>query len=959
MLNHVKESKNMTVYYQNVRGLRSKLDNFRLEMLVNDYPVIALTETWLNSSVNNSELFPGNYNVLRCDRDESSSGMSRGGGVVLAINNSIKVHRLAELETDAVDNIWARLKISNNFSVILALVYFPPKTHISVFKAFFDKLDSFVIKHEHILVIGDFNLQVFGSGYDLAQGGEACKQLLFFGRLHNLTSKNNVLNFQGKTLDLVLSDISDLVVKQEYNSLVKIDRYHPALLIEWQVLMRGCNDGISYGKPSYNFAKADFLNIYQDIANHDWNDLLATFDCNQAVNLFYRKLHSILEHRVPILSKTACHKYPSWFSYDLKILLKKKEKLRKRFKKYQMPHFYEQFKQLRTDIKLKIKVDYDFFIHNIETNLSNNPKSFWSVMKKLRSSDTGPSTMHLGDKEIEGNDKIAEALAEYFQSVYQPSDLDLGELVRRARRSPVMENVHGLFISEVSEVEVLTALNKLKSKRSLGPDNIPPYILKGCAEILVNPLRHLFNLSLKNNSFPDIWKVSKVVPIPKKGSKSDISNHRPIAIISSPAKVFESILYTRLLAHVKNFITPSQHGFFPGRSINSNLINFCQYTMDLVDKNIQVDCIYTDFEKAFDRVNHLLLLSKLHYYGLSENSLKFFSSYLHKRKQFVMYRGFCSKNIVVDSGVPQGSNLGPLMFLIFINDITSCVKNSRILMYADDLKIFKNIESIDDCHLLQSDINNLVTWSKSNLKFNVKKCAVMTYTRKTGPGILNFNYNMDGAVLCRKSTFKDLGVVFDSKLYFSDHVLATCKAAYSVLGFIHRSSSFLKNINSIKLLFCSLVRSRLEYASVVWYPHQVYLLNMIETIQKKFLRLLYFKTFGYFTFDVPYSQLLQIFEMSSLENRMKLNSLSYLHKLVSGCLDDGNSLGQLNFNTPRPNSRSTLLFAPTFSRTNLGYYSPINNMCRLCNSQSADILNLSLSCFIACIKKELENSELR
>jgi hypothetical protein len=951
MTQMIKYKDNIDIYYQNVRGLRSKINDFRLEILENSYPIVALTETWLNSSINNFELFPHHYNVLRCDRDVVQTGKSRGGGVLLAVVDSIKIQRLSDLETNG-DNIWARLKISKHFSIVLALVYFPPNTHISAYKLFFEKLDYFATKKENIIVLGDFNLNIFGPEYDLSRGNEICKQLLFFCKLHNLSLKNKVLNVLGKTLDLVLSNINDLDVKQESNPLVKIDVYHPALLIESKMLVGGydCDrEGLS---PMYDFARADFLSLYYDIANCDWTDLLKTSNINIAVNVFYDKLFSILNLHVP-LRKCPSKKHPPWFSYELKIMLKKKNKLRKRFKKYQLPHIYDQFRQVRSDIKRKIRQDHDLFINKIESDLLNNPKSFWGVMKKMRASDSSPSVMYLGDKEFEGSDKIAEALADYFHSVYDPNVLDLDELVRRALCSPIMENIDCLFIDKISEIEVLNSLKKLKSKLSLGPDNIPPYILKGCSDILVKPLHYLFNLSLKSNSFPDFWKIAKVVPIPKKGASRDISNHRPIAVLSSPAKVFECILYNRLFAHIKKFITPFQHGFFPGRSINSNLVNFCQYTMNFVDKNVQVDCIYTHFEKAFD--NHSILLSKLHYYGLCENTVKFFSTYLFKRRQFVKYKGSCSKEFVVTSGVPQGSNLGPLMFLIFINDISKHVTNSKILMYADDLKIFRCVKNVDDCQLLQSDIDRLIAWSNNNLSFNVKKCAVMSYTRKSEQSMLNFPYNMNSTLLDRRSTFKDLGVVFDSKLLFSDHVVATCKAAYSVLGFIFRSSSFLKNINSVKLLFCSLVRSRLEYASVVWYPHQSYLKDMIEAIQKRFLRFLFFKVFGFYTFDVPYSQLLSIFELSSLDNRMKLMSLSYLYKLVNGGSDDACLLGQLCFNIPRQHSRNASTFAPRFSYTNLGYYSPLNNMCRLYNTFQADIFSLSSSSFMARLKKELND----
>lgn len=182
------ENNKVVIYYQNVRGLRSKLNTFRLNLLENCYPIVALTETWLTHSIRSSELFPDNYTVLRRDRDVMLTGKSRGGGVLLAVDESINIQRLVELETDG-DNIWACLKFTKTFSVILAVVYFPPNSHVSSYKSFFDKLDLFVRRQEHIIVIGDFNQHIVGSGYDLSKGNETCKQLMCYCSLHNLVSK--------------------------------------------------------------------------------------------------------------------------------------------------------------------------------------------------------------------------------------------------------------------------------------------------------------------------------------------------------------------------------------------------------------------------------------------------------------------------------------------------------------------------------------------------------------------------------------------------------------------------------------------------------------------------------------------------------------------------------------------------------------------------------------------------
>lgn len=937
----------INIYYQNVRGLRSKTNNFRLGLLDSDYDIVALTETWLNSSINNSELFSNEYVVFRRDRDANLTGMERGGGVIVGIKRCFVAKRLFELETES-ENMWIKLKLSNNYSVILSIVYFSPSSNFETYKNFFEKLDLYNFRNERLLLLGDFNLPITGVQCDLKKENNICKQLLFFMRMHSLASVNNVINFKGRTLDLVLTDINDLEVSEESLPMVNIDRYHPALNIYFKI--NGCMSAleklVDEVRPNYNFSKADFNLLYSSLRESNWNDLYCIQNTDEAVKFFYDKMYDIFNLSVP-KKRHFNSKYPNWYSKNLKVLIKRKEKIRRKYKKYNMPHLWDEYRSIRREIKQLIRIDYKEFLKTAENEINTNPKSFWKVINNLRGNNVKPATMELDNEEVEGGAAIAEAFANYFNSVYNPCPFNSYQLCQQAIDSPVMTNVDTLSFNLITKQEVFIGVNKLKPKRTVGPDGIPPYIFKACAEILVLPLQHLFNLSLINNYFPNYWKLAKIVPVPKKGISNDIKNHRPIAILSTPAKVFESIIYNRLFSHIKKYISDYQHGFFPKRSITSNLINFSQSCSVNIDSNKQVDVIYTDFEKAFDKVDHLTLLAKLNFYGLNDSLIHFFCSYLHERRQYVSYEGYISEEQIVGSGVPQGSNLGPLLFIIFINDIQHYVKHSEMLLYADDLKLFKTIERLDDCHKLQQDIDSLIIWSSKHLKFNTNKCSVVSFTRKTPQFQITFDYEMNNEKLLRKSSIKDLGITFDSKFTFNDHIVSVCKSSYSLLGFIKRSSLFFENINSLKLLFFTLVRSKLEYGSLIWYPHVNYLSEMIECVQKRFVKFIYYKSFGFFTNLIPYSELLDIFELPSMTKRYKLNTLIFLYKLLKGQIDDSALVSQINFAVPRPGSRSIYMFTPNYSRTNLGYNSPFNNMCRFynCYCREVDIFQDSISIF--------------
>lgn len=925
----------INLYYQNVRGIRSKTVAFRLGILSENYDIVAITETWLNDSVLNAELFPPGYQVFRRDR---STGQSRGGGVLLAVSNLIQARRLQHLESDG-ENLWVKLELSNKKSFIISVVYFPPNSPMHVYDSFFEKLDSIVLKHESIIILGDFNLQVTGIDYDLALGSEVCKSLLYFNTMYKLSLKNNVFNELGKTLDLVLSDMDNLTVSGDCCPIVPIDKYHPPLVLTWE--MGQCKKIIYENRyHSYNFKKADFLLMYNSLRDRDWKELESIFDVNEAVQYFYSELYQIFNYSVP-LTQVRKSKYPQWFDCSLIFMIKRKERLRRKYNKFKFDRDLIELKELRRKIKIDVKTAFDNFVSSVESRVNCNPASFWSVIKSFRTANQSPDVMTVDGEEVEGGAAIAERFASYFGSVYEPCQLDNDELCRRATSSPTLCNVPCLAVPSITADEVLLALKKLKPKTSVGPDGIPPYILKACAELLVTPLLHIFNLSLKTCLFPKVWKQAKVVPIFKKGDKSDVKNYRPVSILSAPVKVFEAIIHHKVFEHTKNFISPYQHGFFPGRSINSNLLNFSEYCSSVLDQSGQVDVLYTDFEKAFDKVNHLSLLCQLNYFGISDALIKFFCSYLRGRKQFVFFKGYSSSEFFAESGVPQGSNLGPLLFVLFIDSIKNCVSNCRLLLYADDLKLFRTIKNHSDCMAMQEDIVRLFDWSKTNLKFHVGKCAVVSFTRKSEQNKISFDYVMGSELLSRKLMFKDLGVSFDSRFCFNEHVVLMCKSAFSVLGFIRRSANFLKNINTLKLLYCSLVRSKLEYAAVIWCPHVKYLEVLVENVQKRFLRFLYFKSFGHYTTQVPYSELLRIFQLDSLGKRRKMAMLVYLHRLVSGACDDMTLLSMLDFNVPRHNSRSRQLLQPRFSRSNIGANSPLNSMVRLfnliSNNNSVDI----------------------
>ena len=490
-----------------------------------------------------------------------------------------------------------------------------------------------------------------------------------------------------------------------------------------------------------------------------------------------------------------------------------------------------------------------------------------------------------------------------------------------------------LTITSFSLLDINYGFRKLKPIPSSGPDFIPDYILKGCKSGLKCPLLFIFNLILESSTYPDFWKCTKVTPIHKKGESSCIENYRPVALLSAPAKMFEIILHKYIFNHCRSVLVDQQHGFRPGRSTVTNLLTFSNFVSRSLDSGVAVDVVYTDFEKAFDKVDHNLLVRKLAKFGLADNLTRLFSNYLTGRCQLVKYGESYSRKYLTSSGVPQGSNLGPLLFVLFINDIQTVIAHSECLLYADDLKIYRQIRSVSDAHLLQEDLDSIWKWASDNLlPLSVPKCHIVSYSRSLQPE--EFSYHLGGNFLARFSSTKDLGVTFEKKWKFDKHIADVRDKSLKMLGFVMRSGRCFDNTQVLRTLYDALVRSILEYSSIIWFPSDSKHCDMLEKVQRRFLRYLYLKEFGCYPFLFPSDFVLGTTGYNSLSSRRMVYLAKHFWKLLRGIVDNPSMLAQLSLWAPEDihDLRSRPLLLPVRARTGAFANSPLAIAVRLLNT---------------------------
>jgi hypothetical protein len=428
---------------------------------------------------------------------------------------------------------------------------------------------------------------------------------------------------------------------------------------------------------------------------------------------------------------------------------------------------------------------------------------------------------------------------------------------------------------------VTKLLRNLKPHKASGPDGIPARLLKETAEEIAPAITLLFQASLDQGTVPSQWKKASVVPIFKKGCRSTPSNYRPISLTAILCKLLEHIVHCQVIRHLSeyNILTDTQHGFRKRRSCESQLIVTINDLAKSLDDKSQIDLILLDFAKAFDKVSHRHLLLKAKHYGIRGKLLEWTRDFLSDRTQQVLLEGQTSITSQVTSGVPQGSVLGPLLLLIFINDLPECATRSTTRLVADDSVLYKRIASPKDSKHLQEDLDSLVAWeSQWLMKFNASKCQVIRITNKRKPVLTS--YSIHGHELELVNSSKYLGVHLDSKLNFNMHVDTVAKKANSTRAFLSRNIGHCgRKIKEAS--YKTFVRPIVEYAAVAWDPRTQRNIRKIEQVQRSSAR---FVT-GDYDRTSSVTAMIENLQWSTLATRRQLSRLEMMYRIRFDLID--------------------------------------------------------------------------
>ena len=458
--------------------------------------------------------------------------------------------------------------------------------------------------------------------------------------------------------------------------------------------------------------------------------------------------------------------------------------------------------------------------------MKENPKNFWSFIKLNRTENVGIPTLVTDKTHISDRDK-ANALNTQFQSVFTTENLPLPN-----KGPSPYPSIPGLdFHTDGVRKQLLS----LKPNKACGPDELPARILREVAEPIAPIIKHIFQQSFDSGKLPLDWSNALVTAIYKKGNKSDPANYRPISLTCILCKVMEHIVLSHMWKHLKanDIVLRNQHGFQSGLSCETQLIEATHDWASSLDSRRQVDIVLLDFSKAFDRVPHQRLLAKLQHYGIDGFTQNWIQAFLSDRTQCVSVNGILSDSARVTSGVPQGSVLGPVLFLLYINDISEGIE-SDLRLFADDSIVYREIKSDRDHYILQRDLERLAAWAETwQMDFNVSKCYLLTVSLKKTSS--TFDYQISGQQVARASSHPYLGVAIDSKISWSPHVKEITAKASRLLGLLRRTLNACDP--SVKeTAFKTLVRPRLEYGSTAWNPHTTSHVEQLEKVQRSAAR---------------------------------------------------------------------------------------------------------------------------
>ena len=888
---NVKADAYSNIIYLNIQGLHHKSNNTKINYLNdlvaerNNNIAIVLTETQLQPEIMDSELKISGYTLYRKDRLNRSHG-----GVAIYVNDNIVSHHKSSFSNGVCEYISVLLNI-NNKNIELSSLYRPPDTNY----AEFDEVVCFILDEVKLhpmdcILLGDFNFPNINwkessvsnllfadySGQQALKLKELTDKLFMTQFINRPTRKMNIL-------DLLYTNNQNLI--QSIDVVPTIYSDHNVINIETNivnVIKPPCyEENILLPLKNVNIYSTNFENVNKTLSTIDWKKELTDKDPSEC----YNYITEIIVRLVTLNSKLKNkRKKISQEFRNRKILWRRRKKLEKKLKENPLDNeLVRRISEIENEIKdLYEKEEKRNEMEAIQ-KIKSNCKYFYSYAK--RTTISGTSIVKLEDKNgcvKTDREEICNVLQDQYVSVFSSPAYTKDCEIPNSDHNVLPNNSEGLDSIDFNVMDIMSAINDIPNNSAPGPDGITPKILKECKETLSYPLSLMWRKSLDLGIIPKPCKLSYIVPIHKKGKKDKPENYRPISLTSQLIKLFERIIKKQLVNYLEsnNLIGNFQHGFRKNRSCLTQLVSHYTKVFDYINSGYNVDVVYLDFARAFDKVDHMILLMKAKALNITGKLLDWLKCFLLERTQSVVLEGFQSEEKLVKSGVPQGTVLAPLLFIIMINDLPDVLKHCSLSSFADDTKIVKTIKDVSDELLMTEDLNSIFKWSTENkLPFNCNKFTLLQYQSKGSQTITEHNYlTPDGDKIEKVDHVRDLGVIMSSNLNFKDHMTHIISKCKQLTGWLFRSFKTRDKLPMLTL-WKSLILSRLDYCSQLWAPIKVGEMQDLEALQRTFTNSISEVS------NLDYWERLSHLRLYSIERRFERYLIIYVWKIIKGIID--------------------------------------------------------------------------
>ena len=803
----------------NARSIVRKVDDFKLLLSHKEYDMIMITESWAADHISDAEISVDGYDLFRNDRKSH-----RGGGCLIYVKNNLHATLIEDLSFDYdAETLWCKLD-AGAYELIICTCYRMPSSSEDEDDKLHECIKVACDRYKNIIITGDFNHPSI--------------------KWEELHSRIEGLNFMNLTLECYLTqhvkeatrgqNILDLVLSYPEQLVEEVEIAEPlgtsdhcAVEFKVPVALSEENWKVEY----HDYRNANYKGMRGFLRNINWSQELNNLNCEEMWSIIKSKYNLAVGEYVPKRIRSKSKKQPPWWNKKINSLRRKRTKWWKQYQTSKLHDDYIQYKNAMDQTRKEIRNAKRKHENKIACNIKTDPKLYYRYARSKMQVKEGIGPLR-DENNVETTDieEMSTILNNYFATVFTEEDVTNVP-------TPTIFNVNNEEVDDIdlSPEAVYDKLKSLDPEKAPGNDNINPAILRNAAKELAVPLSIIFKESLSSGEVPEDWRLANVTPIYKKGSKKDACNYRPISLTSQVCKVMEKMVKDNIVEHLNkyNLIKDSQHGFTQGKSCLTNLLTFLEHVTSYIDQGRPVDVLYLDFSKAFDKVPHQRLISKLRSHGIGRTIARWISEWLKDRKQRVTIQGKKSSWLSVTSGVPQGSVLGPTLFIMYINDIDNNI-TSGLLKFADDTKIYGPVASDEEISIIQQDLNRAFSWSQDwQMLFNASKCKCL----HVGHANKRHVYTLGDQEITASSEERDLGVLMTENLSPSHHIAKIVKKANQVVGTIKRTYED-RSMKNLVPLYKTLVRPHLEYCVQAWRPYLQQDINNIEGVQRRMTKLM-------------------------------------------------------------------------------------------------------------------------